>query len=325
VNLGNRDVQGHEVWPSTALATRPIRGIVRGVAAIGVAALLLAGCASSANPELEAEADFDELNLAPTATTGIIRGIAVDEAIRPIEGASLVLQTEQGPREATSTANGVFGFGNLPGGTYFIQATKPGYTSAQTATEVVAGVTEPPIVKVLLILDPATAPYVTAIVWNGFLECSMRAGTGPANQGSVGVNACNGVGNQDVNFPVSGFEGKVPDLLQGELIWQSTQTFGSGLSFVVGPHSCVDIKWGRADGPSTLVIALSQDDLEAEEDFTEDDGLCYRVFSYVADESAGTVGLVTSQRFDAYFHTFYNFLPPEGWTFSVDGEPVPPT
>jgi Carboxypeptidase regulatory-like domain len=296
---------------------------MRGWIAWALMATLLAGCSSNAPETAAAEpvADFEELDLAATATTGVIRGIVVDEAIRPIVGAHLVLQTETGPRETTSTADGAFGYDELEGGTYFIQATKPGYTAVQSSAEVVVGVEEPPIVKVLMVADPATTPYVTTIVWNGFIECSFRVAVPSVT--SLGVNACNGVGNQDVNFPIDVIG--TPDLIQGELVWEDTQTLGSGLSFVVGPKSCDDVKWDRADGPSTLVILLNKTDLEDEEDFADDGGLCYRAFSYVAEESQGTTGLVLSQRFDAYYHLFYNFLPPEGWKFSVDGEPKPPS
>jgi hypothetical protein len=288
-----------------------------------VLAILLAGCAKT--PESEEakvpQTDFTELELAATATTGIIRGIVVDDAIRPIGGARLVLQAADGPRETVSKEDGAFGFDDLEGGPYFIQASKPGYTSVQTAAEVVPGVEEPPITKVLLVADPATTPFVQSIVWNGFIECSTRVGV-PGTTG-VGLNGCNGVGNQNVNFPIDIAD--MPTLIQGETIWKSTQTLGSGLSFVVGPKSCEDVKWARADGPSTLVILLNQTDLEDEDAFVEDEGLCYRVFSWTADEIANAAGLVLSQRFDSYFHLFYNFLPPEGWKFSVDGEPVPPS
>jgi hypothetical protein len=295
---------------------------MKGSAVAVLAALMLAGCAADAPPAAEPVADFTELDLAPTATTGIIRGIVVDDAIRPIGGVTVTLQTESGPRESKSTEDGVFGYDGLPGGTYFLTAAKPGYVGAQASTDVVPGAAEPPITKILLVLDPATTPYVTSIVWNGFIECSLRAGVPPGTTGT-GVNACNDVANQDVNFPVT-IEG-VPDLIQGELVWTDTQSLGSGLSFVVGPHSCVDVKWNRADGPSTLILPLAKADLEDEDDFIDDSGLCYRVFSWTADESSNLAGLVLSQRFDAYFHIFYNFLPPEGWKFSVDGEPVPPS
>ena len=302
---------------------------MKGSAVAVMAALMLAGCAANAPAEAEPVADFTDLDLAATSTTGIIRGIVVDDAIRPVGGVTVTLQTESGPRESKSTEDGVFGYEGLPGGTYFLAAAKPGYVGAQVSTEVVPGVAEPPITKILLALDPASAPYVTTIVWNGFIECSMRAGTGPADQGSVGVNGCNDLpvagqwNNQDVNFPLT--VAGMPSLIQGEMVWEDTQSLGSGLSFVVGPYSCADVKWNRADGPSSLVILLNQTDLEGEDDFASDGGLCYRAFSYTAEESAHMGGLVVSQRFDAYFHIFYNFLPPEGWKFSVDGEPVVPS
>ena len=94
--------------------------------------------------------------------------------------------------------------------------------------------------------------------------------------------------------------------------------------------SGVDIKYARADGPSPLVIRMNDtlildESADALDDgFVPSDGICYRSFSYVAEESAGTLGLVTSQQFDAFFHAFYNMLPPEGWQFSVDGDPPQP-
>lgn len=300
--------------------TRPLSPLPSALAVVSIAALL-AGCAGGAADAQTDDADFSGLDLQASQTTGIIRGVVVDDAIRPVAGVVVNLQTEAGGQTATTNDDGLFGFQSLPGGTYFMTASKPGYTTSQSSTEVVAGVAEPPILKIRLVLDPATTPYVVTFQWNGFIECSMRVGV-PTTTG-VGLNACNDVGNQDVNFPVDLAD--LPDHLQGELIWQSTQTLGSGLSFVVGPKSCADVKWDRADGGSPLVMSLNLTELEEHEEFFEDEGLCYRVFSWTADEAANGAGLVTSQQFDAYFHAFYNFLPPEGWQFSVDGPANPPS
>ena len=300
--------------------------------ALLVSALALAGCADdgpksdSAEPIVD-EGEYDDLDA--TEQTGVIRGVAVDLAVRPIPGVLVSIQVGGAPRNTTSADSGAFGFDGLDPGTYFLEVSKPGYQSLQVSTDVVAGVSDPPIVKVQLVADPASVPYYSVVSWSGFIECSTRVGTGPANQGSVGVNACNGVGNQDVNFPVAPFD-RLPEALQGELVWESTQAFGSGLSFVVGPPSCVDVKYGRADGPSTLVILLNATTIvsqmaDDDAEFDPEEGLCYRVFSYVSDESLGTLGLVTSQKFEAYFHAFYNMLPPDGWRFSVDGNPAVPS
>src|SRR5687767_10257567 len=66
--------------------------------------------------------DFDELELEATATTGVIRGIVVDEAIRPVAGAEVgtTLPDGAGARNTTSADDGAFGFDGLPPGTYFL-------------------------------------------------------------------------------------------------------------------------------------------------------------------------------------------------------------
>lgn len=299
---------------------------------VALASLLtfLAGCTGDpgGGPEAQAIVDDSEFeDYQATSTTGVIRGVVIDDAVRPLAGAEIRLNLGDGARNATSTDSGAFGFADLEPGTYFMEVSKPGYGSVQHSAEVVAGVDEPELLKVVLTIDPDAQPYFSVVNWNGFIECSFRVAVPGVT--SLGVNACNGVGNQDVNFPLAPMDA-IPDLVQGELVWDSTQPVGSGLSFVVGPPSCVDIKYARADGESPLVIKLDTPTLlnesaEALDDgFVPEDGICFRAFSYVASESAGTLGLVTSQQFDAYFHVFYNMLPPDGWQFSVDGNPPLP-
>lgn len=305
-----------------------MRSLLRSGTALIALAVVLSGCAQDAptggDDPLVNDEDFSQLKA--TADTGVIRGVVVDAAIRPISGV-LVQLTGSAPRNITTADAGTFGFDGLAPGTYFLAVSKAGYVSIQVSAEVVAGQSNPAITKVQLEVDPAAIPYFVTSSWSGYIECSFRVAVPGVT--SLGVNACNGVNNQDVNFQLAPFDA-VPDLVQGELIWDSTQTFGSGLSFVVGPPDCRDVKYARADGPSTLVIALNGTRLvdaseAAEEDgFSIDAGICYRVFSYVAGESQGTVGLVTAQKFDAYFHGFYNMLPPEGWRFSLDGNPPIP-
>lgn len=298
------------------------------LACLALLTVLFAGCTGSPADEAEADlvddAEFD--GLSASSTTGVIRGVVVDEAVRPL-GNAVVSLAGSVPRNTTSSDAGAFSFAGLEPGTYFMTTTKAGFVTVQTSVDVVAGVDEPPIVKVLLVQDVATTPYFSVVVWNGFIECSMRVAVpGVIN---TGVNACNGVGNQDVNFPLAPLDA-APDLLQGEMIWQSTQALGSGLTLVVGPPSCIDIKYARADGSSPQVLRLNQTALLAEsadaldEGFNPDDGVCFRAFSWLASESQGTAGLIVQQKFDAYFHAFYNFLPREGWQFSVDGNPTIP-
>src|SRR5687768_18580677 len=55
----------------------------------------LAGCSGGDGGKpapIEDDTDFQDLDLAATATTGIIRGLVVDEAIRPLGGAKIGLK-----------------------------------------------------------------------------------------------------------------------------------------------------------------------------------------------------------------------------------------
>lgn len=291
----------------------------------------LAGCAQdpaddAGSDSFVPEEEFEDYTA--TETTGVIRGVVIDDAIRPVEGALITLNLgPDGARNATSSDSGAFGFADLEPGTYFMQVSKAGYNAVQASADVVAGDDEPALVKVLLSVNPDERPYFSVINWNGYIECSFRVAVPGVT--SVGVNACNGVGNQDVNFPLAPMDA-IPTFVQAELIWENTQPTGSGLSFVVGPPDCRDVKYNRADGESPLVIRMNQTEILADSEAAEDDGflpesgICYRAFSYVSAQSAGALGLVTSQQFDAFYHVFYNMMPPEGWQFSIDGDPEQP-
>lgn len=76
----------------------------------------LAGCSQGGSPD-EADVNLPDLGLEATATTGLIRGVVVDEAIRPIEGAKISLQAGSASQETTTTPEGAFGFDGLEPGT----------------------------------------------------------------------------------------------------------------------------------------------------------------------------------------------------------------
>ncbi|MGB0652455.1 MAG: carboxypeptidase-like regulatory domain-containing protein [Thermoplasmatota archaeon] len=289
-------------------------------------AVALAGCSDSGGDGGTDDAQeqvFDDLDVEATSNTGVIRGVVVDPAIRPIPGVTITVPLPGGADPLVSETNpeGAFAFAGLEPGTYFIKAEKLGWGSAQQSTTVVAGVDKPDVVKILLEEEPGTAPRVDFEKHTAFIECSLRVGTGPAGA-HIGLNACNDVGNQATNF-VTVLE-QPPTLIQGELQWSNTQTLGSGLSLVVGPPDCADIKWGRSDGPSPRTLGLNQTTVQA--NMAEDDAsVCWRIFNYLADESAGFFGLTAQQEAELFIHHFYNWLPPEGWTYLNDGTPVPPS
>lgn len=105
-----------------------------------------------------------------TDSTGGIRGIVVDQSVVPVEGATVTLA---GGQTTKSGSTGLFNFTGLAPGDYFLSVTKLGYLGVQASANVVAGVSDPPIVKVLLERVSTLAPYVDFYKLDGFYECGF--------------------------------------------------------------------------------------------------------------------------------------------------------
>ena len=138
------------------------------LAALLVAGSALAGCSSTPK-----KAPIDS-GTAPTlsgvtATTGGIRGLVVDQAVRPIAGAKVTLT---GGANKTTGPDGLFNFTGLQPGDYFVMVVKPGYKGVQAAASVVAGVADPPIIKVLLEALSSAQPYLESFKLDGFYQCA---------------------------------------------------------------------------------------------------------------------------------------------------------
>lgn len=297
------------------------------------AALLLtslAGCAGGKGGEADPieDADFGELDLEASSTKGLIRGVVVDEAIRPLAGAKVSLQSDAGALETLSSEEGLFGFDELAPGTYFMVASKAGFESSQTSTEVVAGVKEPRVVRVMLSPDASfVAPFFEQFVFEGFMECSTGAG---AAGGYVYGNVCSASPEAFPNDKVQANYalGAAPAFVQSETVWQSTQTLSNWLShsFHYDDASHDDgINDLQVAGPSPLVNSMEAETaLEyltgegAESDFD----LRIRVFT-VATDGTGPA-LTVQQRFTVYTTVFYGYEPPTGWTLWQTGAVPPP-
>lgn len=296
--------------------------------ALTLVAVALAGCN---DPEPKQEIVGPGIKV--DDKTGVIHGVVVDEGFRPIAGVQVTAISGEGaPVDGKTGPDGLFAFGPIAPGSYILRAEKAGFVSGQTSTEVQAGVKDPKSVRIALILDPETRPYATTSKVSGFIECSVRAYDATGATTPVfgepfyaGFNVCStagGVGNQQTEFPVE-FDAP-PTYVQGELQWSSSQATGSGLTLVAGPASCIDVKWGRADGESPLVVGLNQTVFEENRDDGSGEGTCFRVFSWVAPETGNFLGAALSQEFELFLTTFYNFVPDDGWTFIADGEAEPP-
>lgn len=285
----------------------------------------LAGCASPADPAQEATPPAVEaLELEATETTGVIRGIVVDEAIRPLGGAEVALR---GASEAvtTTTQEGAFGFEGLEPGTYFLKVSKLGYSDLQLSADVVAGVAEPAPVKAILPRLAGYLPYVTVRVFDGFIECttSFLVLCGAPNL-LTGDNITND------RYTWTWFFEPNATLMQAEMVWESTQSLSPTLYFEMEPDGdCDDGFFNRTEGTSPIYATLNATQIE-EGPLDLECGIYFSLFSGHNEPlprqpvTGWGIGATAQQRFTLYAHTFYDFLPPPGWRFTADGEPEVP-
>jgi hypothetical protein len=222
---------------------------------------LLAGCTGGAakgkTGEPGATADFSNLGLEATASTGIIRGIVVDDAIRPLANATIATTSPDGkPLNTTSSHDGAFGFDGLPPATYFLHITKPGYRAVQASADVVAGVKEPAVVKILLARDPTGLPYFSAYQFDAFIACSFTLVT-------VSFAACGLAADQTNNaFLVNYRPDKPPSHIQIEAIWDSTQALGNELGLSVTALGPPQVGVNGTEGASPIYITINATDAQ---------------------------------------------------------------
>lgn len=277
---------------------------------------LMAGCAQPAPSDASGTPtdSFDDLDLQATKTTGVIRGLVVDEAIRPVTGASVTIE---GRSESTTTnGGGAFGFDGLAAGTYFLTIVMERYVPLQQGVEVEAGVNDPDPVRVLLNTIPGLAPYVETYQAELFIHLSSH---------SLGA-----ISPTDDDTPILTFDvGAHSTIIQQELTWKPSSPTGEHVR-LYGAALPIDWKVGNeidrqsAIGGSPLTVRLNG---------TVDDRTADRFYVGVtaATQLASgptdvdpAAGLVVNQAFQAFVHVFHNFVPSEDWRFVRDGPyPVP--
>jgi hypothetical protein len=305
-------------------------------ALVAVSALsLLAGCSSPPAAEAE-DATFEALALEATATTGVLRGVVVDDAVRPLANATVEARgPEAEPRTATTGADGLFGFEGLAPGTWFVSVSKLAYEAAQVSTEVLPGVSDPETLKVLLVFVPGEVPFFTEVKVEVFVQCIVPG----ANLCAIAnLYPCAVAGYcepvvEDTSYVLL-YESLVslqrtPDWLQAEVVWQSTQSLSPKLAIRPSAHSPedgagVDERSDWVHGASPIVMAWDRERAEEWETGTKE-GVSFEIFGHM-DETAlvGSLGFVLNQRVDFFFHAFYGYVPAEDWQFSVDGPSPPP-
>lgn len=312
--------------------------------------LVLSGCASnsdttdSQSPLAPQDGQPDD-GLVATPGTGLLRGVIVDEAIRPMPGVAIaVSRLGSSPLETTSDEGGRFGFDELNPGSYVVAASKPGYFEQTVVAAVRAGDSNPPVVQVQLFLDAETVPYVVAVNFEGFIECGVRGGTGGASPCQI-VQGRTNLTNDRSLLKLAIDPG--PAWMQGELVFEATQPLADTMGFFfqqVEADPSFTHPMGQYPlnlGPSPLLLMIDGAGVGTCATCTEDPlnmTLWDQLWVYVSAGDLSTArpppacsptgspclagaGVVIEQRFQVFLHLFYRSTPPEGWRFTSDGDP----
>lgn len=310
------------------------------VGLLGLALVLIAfaGCAEDAAPAPADEPAFDELEVKATKDTGVIRGVVVDTSIVPIEGAKITIKSND--LSATSNANGAFVFEGLAPGAYFLEATKLGFASVQQGVDVVAAVDDPPVVKFQLQPDATTTPFVQPMVYEAYIQCSESV---------ILVGYSGGCQNDFLVNYGPDILGRTPDFAQSEMVWESTQPAGDWMTLLYsapGEGVLLD-NYQDVEGPSPQLVMANRTLMESY-GVIDEYPLQVRVFNSgiegtdigrdygdpvdgdncierpVLGGCTAGLGATIDQQISVFTHAFFNFLPEEGWRFTVDGEPQRP-
>lgn len=294
------------------------------LASLLLAALLFAGCAGggagSGGPD-DLTPDLDV-----TSTTGGIRGVVVDEAVRPIKGATVEITSPA--KSVTTDETGVFTFSGLEAGTYFVKASHPLYDLQQQNVEVQAGVADPKPVKFLLTRIVLQDPYYYTLKFDGFIVCSANVnhvGYSEECGEGVGVPGVGRVGGQDGNMVQFDFTiGAGAKTIVTEQVWEPTSDAGRAFFTPVSTEWVCDPFCGgnrlvTMDGPSPLTAHIDSEKLEGLE-YVPDETI-FTMFTYASLDS-NEFGAVLNQKFTNFVTVFYHVPAPEGWSF-VNGDPSP--
>ncbi|HUR61902.1 MAG TPA: carboxypeptidase-like regulatory domain-containing protein [Candidatus Thermoplasmatota archaeon] len=325
------------VVPNSTWARSPLAGLVV------LASMLLSGCSAAGGHATTTTDPLQEAAVAiavqATPTTGVVRGVVVDDGIRPLAGVSLVLRGA-GAANTTSNSAGAFGFQGLPPGSYLLRAARGGYLPAQVGVTVRAGDSAPDIVKVQLATNRSfVPPYVQVQKSRGFIECTTsKLAPCQATNTCLAVLGCNNLTDDRSVFRLQIDPG--PAFVQSEWVWEAASDSNQRIRFQMSSDDaarpgCAG-KWvnqtGDAVSPSyatvegALVGPLKEGSSTCAVKYSVQAGALAEPTCLDPDPDNGFMcpGLTFQQDFTVFLHAFYGYHPPAGWRFSQDGDADPP-
>jgi hypothetical protein len=323
---------------------------VRSFALGTLALLLLAGCSGKGAAD-------DALG--PSGPVGdgegVLRGLVVDDAIRPIAEASVLVTGGGATFNATSDAAGLFRLDGLTPGAYLVRVSKAYYSAHEQAVVVETGVEEPDLVRFQLVFEASSVPFATVYKYEGLHECGLNLirvcsniniATGIVLCGYHDSIPCFNV-TQDSSLFFQLIDG-IPTFIQAELVWEPTSETGRALNFVIGGGNQSELQSGFASGynftggESPLMLRITNhegenswcyqnvDDCEIPEtlNYTRigtERALLGQVDAGPSHDIGGVeeVGFSVQQKFTMFTTVFYGYEPADDWRFTVHGEPPP--
>jgi hypothetical protein len=332
-------------------------GTVRSFALGAVALFLMAGCAGTGAGDAAAGPSGGAGN-----GRGVLNGLVVDDAIRPIGEASVTVTGGGSTANTTSDSSGLFRVEGLAPGAYLVRVSKQFYSSHEQAVVVATGVEEPDLVRFQLVFEAASVPFSTVYKYEGFHECGLNVirvcsniniATWIVVCGSTGGAVCVGNVTGDRSLFFQEIDG-IPTFLQAELVWEPTLDTGSALSLVIGGGNESELNSGFAsgynftEGESPLMLRITNHEGESSwcyqnvEDCEVPETLNYtrigtertllgQVDAGSSQEIGGCglispceLGFSVQQRFTMFTTVFYGYEPADEWRFTDTGAPPPP-
>jgi hypothetical protein len=257
-----------------------------------VIAILMAGCTSNA----PAEADIGS----PQDVAGLIHGIVVDKAIKPLGGAIVELQDGT---SATVAPDGAFSFPPTAPGVYTLTATRDGYLTSQASGNLApSGDMD---VRFVMLTEDRSEPYFTTTDFDGFAQASAGILTPVVDQtlGSSGITPC------DCEFEIYPEAGLSRMVL--EVIWDDSISNPTGDSrFVWQVQPTTENASANGDGASPILRVLGRLDFPIQ-DFQFSNSPAYAVRVY-----PDTTWPAFSQEYSAFMSMWYRGSPPAGWSLT---------
>jgi hypothetical protein len=260
--------------------------------------------------------------------TGILAGVVVDPALRPLAGANVSALGPGGtPSVQATDANGTFRFAGLAPGTYAVEAGLPRHLTAHAIAQVVAGEPFPRLVQLVLEVQADELPFVVQIAWEGYIGCAFTYGNLCSAPGQAGYDV---IGDQSAHLFFDEYVsiGRVPTLIQGEAVWDATTPTSEELKPIYGwsePVAWAQLSYlgtffGESQPSPTFDRVTYEMALEA--GIGTGNGLVVEFYS--GGDTSSPTGLTVNQPVKLFLHNFYGYLPPDDWRFAVHGAPPPP-